>query len=63
VRTVTVATDRFSELALLQARTLGRPDLALVVIAHPLAGLAGEVARERGRLAGREVRRLLGGRP
>jgi hypothetical protein len=59
---VTVTTDRFAELARLQARTLGRPDLALIVIAHPLAGLADDAARERGRIAGRELLQLVGRR-
>jgi hypothetical protein len=61
VRTVTVVSDRFLELGRLQARALGLPDLALAVIPHPLAGLAEDVARERGRAAGREVLRLLEG--
>jgi len=59
VRTVTIASDRFFDLGRLQARTLGRPDLALVVIPHPLAGLAPAEAEERGRAAGREILRLL----
>jgi len=62
VRTVTVTSDRFLELGRLQSRALGRPELPLAVIPHPLAGLAPEAARERGRAAGREVLRLLGGR-
>lgn len=60
MRTVTVTSDRFSELARLQARTLGSPDLAQVVIAHPLAGLAAGDAAERGRTAAGDVLRLLG---
>jgi hypothetical protein len=57
---VTVTTDRFLELGRLQSRALGRPDLTLVVIPHPLAGLAPAGAEELGRSAGRELLRLLG---
>ncbi len=59
MRTVTVASDRFLELGRLQARTLGFPDLRLVVIPHPLAGLDRAAAEERGRAVGRELLRLL----
>lgn len=59
MRTVTVASDRFRELGELQSRTLGRPDLLLAVIPHPLAGLDEAAAVERGRAAGRDILRLL----
>ncbi|HSR25158.1 MAG TPA: hypothetical protein VLW53_16505 [Candidatus Eisenbacteria bacterium] len=59
MRAVTVTTDRFLELGRLQSRALGRADLALVVIPHPLAGLAPAEAERRGRAAGQEVLRLL----
>ena len=59
MRTVTVTSDRFLELGRLQSRALGRPDLALVVIPHPLAGLAPAEAERSGRAAGLEVLRLL----
>jgi hypothetical protein len=59
VRTVTITSDRFHELGVLQSRTLGRPDLLLAVIPHPLAGLDEAAAVERGRAAGREIVRLL----
>jgi hypothetical protein len=54
-----VTSDRFLELARLQARTLGIPDLRLAVIPHPLAGLDPAAAEERGRAVGRELLRLL----
>ena len=57
---MTVTSDRFLELGRLQSRALGRPDLLLAVIPHPLAGLDGAAAIERGRVAGREILRLLG---
>lgn len=60
MRTVTVTSDRFAELGRLQSRTLGRPDLLLAVIPHPLAGLDPAAAVERGRAAGREILRLVG---
>ncbi len=59
MRTVTVASDRFLELGRLQARTLGWPDLRMVVIPHPLAGLDPAAAEERVRVVGRELLRLL----
>ena len=60
MRTVTVASDRFVELGRLQSAALGRPDLRLVVIPHPLAGLDQAAAEERGRAVGRQVRELFG---
>ena len=60
MRTVTVTSDRFLELGRLQSRALGRLDLLLAVIPHPLAGLDEAAAVERGRIAGREILRLLG---
>src|SRR5215472_16586232 len=59
VRTVTVASDRFVELGRALSRALGRPDLALVVVPHPLAGLAAADAEERGRTAGRALLAML----
>jgi hypothetical protein len=56
---VTVTTDKFESLARLQAKALGRPELPLVVIAHPLAGLDPAEARERGRAVGAEILALL----
>ena len=55
MRTVTVTSDRFLELGRLQSRALGRPGLELVVIPHPLAGLAAEEATDRGRTVGRAI--------
>ncbi|HEY4025028.1 MAG TPA: hypothetical protein VGO86_01250 [Candidatus Dormibacteraeota bacterium] len=57
---MTVTSDRFLELGRLQSRALGRPDLLMAVIPHPLAGLDRAAAVERGRVAGREIVRLLG---
>ena len=37
--TVTVATDAFARLAALQARSMGYPGLAVVVVPHPLGGI------------------------
>ena len=59
MRTVTVTSDTFVDMARIQAHTLGRGDLALVVIPHPLAGLASSDARERGRAAGHDLLRML----
>jgi hypothetical protein len=59
VRTITVTTDRFIQLAKMQAAALGRPDLPLVVIPHPLAGLAEADSQERGRVVARAVLALV----
>lgn len=59
MRTITVTTDRFIQLGKMQAAALGRPDLPLVVIPHPLAGLAEFDAEERGRAVAREVLALV----
>ncbi|HEY8449597.1 MAG TPA: hypothetical protein VIL95_03875 [Bacillota bacterium] len=44
-----ICTDAFRPLAVAQARALGRPDLPLLVIPHPLGGLKPEEARARSR--------------
>jgi hypothetical protein len=59
VRTITVTTDRFIQLGKMQAAALGHPDLPLVVIPHPLAGVGDAAARERGRAVAREVLALV----
>jgi hypothetical protein len=56
---VTVTSDRFLQLGRLQSRALGRPDLRLAVIPHPLAGLDPAQALDRGRAVGREILSLL----
>ena len=38
--TVTLATDQFAPLARLQARAAGYPDLRVVIVKHPLGGIA-----------------------
>jgi hypothetical protein len=53
--TLTVITESFEQLARLQAETLGRPDLRLIVIPHPLAGLEASIASERGQSAGTAI--------
>ena len=55
MRTFTVATDRFQQLARAQARALGAPDLGLEVVPHPLAGLEPSQVAERGRAVGERV--------
>jgi hypothetical protein len=59
VLTITVTTDRFINLGRMQAAALGKPELPLVVIPHPLAGLGEEDARQRGRGVGEEVLALV----
>lgn len=55
MKTFTVATDRFLELGRLQARALGRGDLRIIVVPHPLAGLNPADALRLGRVAGSEM--------
>ena len=50
-----MTTDRFEQLARAQARALSRPDLALEVIPHPLAGLEPAEAARRGRGVGERI--------
>jgi hypothetical protein len=55
VRTVTIVTEVFANLAMAQARVRGRGDLPLVVIPHPVGGLrpaelTDRVARAAGQL-------------
>lgn len=42
--TVTLATDEFEQLAHLQARAMGFPDLRIFTITHPLGGVPEEQA-------------------
>lgn len=36
MRTVTICTDAFEQMASLEKRVLGQPDLAVAIIEHPL---------------------------
>lgn len=36
MRTVTICTDAFEQMATLEKRVLGQPDLAVAIIEHPL---------------------------
>jgi hypothetical protein len=47
---VVVTTEKFIELALLEARSLGVPDLRFELIPHPLGGIPAELAVARGRM-------------
>ena len=56
-----VTTEKFIELAQLEARSLGVPDLRFELIPHPLGGIPAELAVARGRvLAERIAEYLLG---
>ena len=55
-----MASDRFLELAQLQAKSLGMPDLSLVVIPHPLAGLEAAEAVKLGHNVAMRVVQMLG---
>ena len=48
---MSIATTNFATLAKSMARTHGLPDLALVVIPHPLGGIVDEAVREKARKA------------
>jgi len=50
--TLTVVTEVFQQLGRLQSESLGWPNLRLIVIPHPVAGLEAPMAVERGRTAG-----------
>ncbi len=39
VATVTVCTDRFTQLADIEKQALGMPELAMAIASHPLGGL------------------------
>lgn len=60
--TITVATDSFTRLAALQSKAMGMPDLAVVVIEHPLGGIEPEHVRDKARGALGDVVGLLGSR-
>ena len=50
VATAVICSDPFEKLGRNQARVFGVPDLPLIVIPHPLGGLALEAVRERANL-------------
>ena len=49
--TVTVGTDAFERLAALQSGAMGHPDLAVVIVPHPLGGIEPDEVRARAAVA------------
>ena len=49
--TVTVGTDAFERLAALQSKAMGHPDLAVIVVEHPLGGIEPEEVRAKAKIA------------
>jgi hypothetical protein len=46
---IVITTDKFIQLGQLEARALGVPDMHFEMIPHPVAGIAPELAADRGR--------------
>lgn len=59
IPTITLGTYEFENLAKLQARSMGHPDLRLVFITHPLGGIPAEEASKKARAAVDDVVRLV----
>lgn len=57
--TAVVCSDPFIKLGKTQAMVLGTPDLPLVIIPHPVGGLALEGVKERAMVAVPQVVRLI----
>ena len=53
--TITIGTDAFSRLAALQSRAMGHPDLAVVLVEHPLGGIEPDEVREKAGLAAKLI--------
>ena len=49
--TVTVGTHAFERLAALQSKAMGHPDLAVVIVEHPLGGIEPEEVRAKAAVA------------
>ena len=60
--TIVICSAPFESLATNQARILGVPDLPLVFVDHPFAGIDLPEVRERARQAGDQILRLLAAR-
>ncbi|MFN0091530.1 MAG: hypothetical protein ACKVWR_14880 [Acidimicrobiales bacterium] len=58
--TVTLATDAFVRLAALQSKAMGHPDLAVVVIDHPLGGIPHDEVLVKAKAAAAAVVERLG---
>lgn len=52
---MTVGTDAFSRLAALQSRAMGHPDLAVVLVEHPLGGIEPDEVREKAQVAAKAI--------
>ena len=50
-----ITTDKFIELAELEARSLGIPDLRFELIPHPLGGIPAQLAVARGRMLAERI--------
>ncbi|MDH4074945.1 MAG: hypothetical protein OEY41_15910 [Acidimicrobiia bacterium] len=50
-----MGTDAFSRLAALQSRAMGHPDLAVVLVEHPLGGIETDEVREKAKVAAKAV--------
>jgi hypothetical protein len=59
VRTVTIVTDKFVDLATAQATSLNKRDLALVVVPHPVGGLKEKEVEARAKDSIEKLARLL----
>ncbi len=59
VRTITIVTDKFVDLAMAQATSLNKRDLALVVIPHPVGGLKEKEVEARAKDGIEKLARLL----
>lgn len=57
--TAVICSEPFLTLGRNQARVFGVPDLPLIVIPHPLGGLARDAVRERAAVAAPQVVRLI----
>lgn len=50
-----MGTDAFSRLAALQSRAMGHPDLAVVLVEHPLGGIDPDEVREKALVAAKLI--------
>ncbi|GMU80047.1 MAG: hypothetical protein AMXMBFR46_28350 [Acidimicrobiia bacterium] len=50
-----MGTDAFERLAALQSKAMGHPDLAVVIVEHPLGGIDPEEVKQKARVAARAI--------
>lgn len=60
--TVTICTDEFASLGIMEAKALQMSHLPIAILSHPLGGLKSEEVAEKTKLIFKDILRILKGR-